>query len=149
EAIGAHHAWGFDVALRCGTTIMGLQVAKSLMLTNSEIKTVLLAGGYRNGDLIDYTNDRTRFMFNLAAGGGAIILQRDYQKNIVLETDIITDGSFSEDVVVPVGGTKSPLTKEDLEHGLLRLDVTDPQGMKARLEQKSLQNFIEVIKSAL
>lgn len=149
EAIGAHHAWGFDVALRCGTTIMGLQVAKSLMLTSSEIKTVLLAGGYRNGDLIDYTNERTRFMFNLAAGGGAIILQRDYQKNMVLETDIITDGSFSEDVIVPVGGTKSPLTTEDLEQGLLRLDVTDPPGMKARLEQKSLQNFIKVIKNAL
>jgi len=149
EAIGAYHAWGFDVALRCGTTIMALQVAKSLMLTNDNIQTVLLAGGYRNGDLIDYANERTRFMFNLAAGGGAVVLRKNYQRNSVLETAIITDGSFSEDVIVPVGGTVEPLREQHLRNGLYRLDVTDPEGMKARLEQKSLQNFINVIKNAL
>ena len=29
EEIGAYHAWAFDVALRCGTTIMAIKVAKS------------------------------------------------------------------------------------------------------------------------
>lgn len=149
EEIGAYHAWAFDVALRCGTTIMAMKVAKSLMLTDPSIETVLLAGGYRNGDFIDYENDRTRFMFNLAAGGGAVILQKNYPQNIILESDLITDGSFSEDVVVPVGGTKVPLREEHLREGLYRLDVTDPEGMKARLEQKSLQNFLKVIRNSL
>lgn len=149
EEIGAHHAWGFDVALRCGTTIMAMKVAKSLMLTDESIRTVLLAGGYRNGDFIDYANERTRFMFNLGAGGAAMILRRHHHENIILETDMMTDGSFSEDVVVPVGGTKSPLTAEDLEKGLYRLDVLDPVGMKARLEQKSMQNFLKVIRTSL
>lgn len=67
----------------------------------------------------------------------------------MLEFDILTDGSFSEDVVVPVGGTKEPLTSEHLEKGLYRLDVLDPEGMKTRLEQKSMQNFINVIRNAL
>lgn len=149
EEIGAYHAWAFDVALRCGTTIMALKVAKALMLTDPSIETVLLAGGYRNGDLIDYENKRTRFMFNLGAGGGALILQKNYGKNTILESELITDGSFSEDVIVPVGGTKNPLTEKHLEAGLYRLDVTDPEGMKARLEQKSLQNFLSAIRSSL
>lgn len=149
EEIGAYHAWAFDVALRCGTTIMAMKVAKSLMLSDPSIETVLLAGGYRNGDLIDYENERTRFMFNLGAGGGAMILQKNYGKNTVLEADLITDGSFSEDVVVPVGGTKNPLTEEHLREGLYRLDVTDPVGMKTRLEQKSLQNFLTAIRNSL
>ncbi|MEI4768116.1 3-oxoacyl-ACP synthase [Psychrobacillus sp. FJAT-51614] len=149
EEIGAYHAWGFDVALRCGTTIMAIKVAKSLMESDSTINTVLLAGGYRNSDFIDYTNERTRFMFNLGAGGAAIILKKDHPENIILESEIITDGSFSEDVVVPVGGTKEPLTVEHLHKGLYRLDVLDPEGMKARLEQKSMQNFIKVIRNAL
>ncbi|TQR17981.1 3-oxoacyl-ACP synthase [Psychrobacillus soli] len=149
EALGAYHAWGFDVALRCGTTIMAMKVAKSLMQTDATINTVLLAGGYRNSDFIDYTNERTRFMFNLGAGGAAMILKKDHGENIILETDIMTDGSFSEDVVVPVGGTKEPLTTEHLQKGLYRLDVLDPQGMKARLEQKSMQNFLKVIRHAL
>ncbi|WP_277585205.1 3-oxoacyl-ACP synthase [Psychrobacillus antarcticus] len=149
EELGAYHAWGFDVALRCGTTIMAMKVAKSMMATDPSINTVLLAGGYRNSDLIDYTNERTRFMFNLGAGGAAMILKKNYHKNTILESDLITDGSFSEDVLVPVGGTKEPLTPFHLKQGLYRLDVMDPVGMKARLEQKSMQNFLLVVRNAL
>lgn len=149
EEIGAFHAWGFDVALRCGTTILALKLAKSLMLSDDSIETVLLAGGYRNSDFIDYTNERTRFMFNLGAGGAAMILKKNHDANILLESDLMTDGSFSEDVVVPVGGTRSPLTKELIESGAYKLDVLDPEGMKKRLEQKSMQNFLKVIRHSL
>ncbi|MEB2298748.1 3-oxoacyl-ACP synthase [Lysinibacillus xylanilyticus] len=149
EELGAVNAWAFDVQLRCGTTIMALKLAKSLMASDDSIHTVLLAGGYRNVDFIDYSNPRTRFMYNLAAGGGAILLQKNYDKNHLLEADIMTDGSFSEDVVVPVGGTKKPLTPSDLENKLYQLDVIDPIGMKERLEQKSLSNFLKVIRTSL
>jgi 3-oxoacyl-[acyl-carrier-protein] synthase III len=148
EELGAFHAWGFDVALRCGTTIMAMKVAKSMMESDPSIQTVLLAGGYRNGDFIDYENERTRFMFNLGAGGAAMILRKGHDENILLESEIVTDGSFSEDVVVPVGGTIRPLTAEALANGEYRLDVLDPEGMKARLEQKSMQNFLQVIRSS-
>jgi 3-oxoacyl-[acyl-carrier-protein] synthase III len=149
EEIGAFHAWGFDIAQRCGTTITAMKVAKSMMESDESINTVLLAGGYRNGDFIDYRNERTRFMFNLGAGGAAMILRRDHEENIILESEIITDGSFSEDVIVPVGGTKQPLTTEHLQNGLHRLDVPDPVGMKARLEQKSMNNFLSVVRTSL
>jgi 3-oxoacyl-[acyl-carrier-protein] synthase III len=149
EAIGAVQAWAFDVALRCGTTMMALKLAKSIMMSDAAVNTVLLAGGYRNVDFIDYENPRTRFMFNLAAGGGAILLQKGYQENLLLETQMITDGSFSEDVVVIAGGTKHPISKEAIEQKLNYLDVLDPEGMKQRLEQKSMENFIKVIKESV
>jgi 3-oxoacyl-[acyl-carrier-protein] synthase III len=145
EAVGAYNAWAFDVALRCGTTVMALKVAKNMMLADPEIQTVLLAGGYRNVDFIDYENPRTRFMYNLGAGGGAILLKKDYGENVVLETDMMTDGSFSEDVVVVAGGTKHPITAEAIAGRLNMLDVLDPEGMKQRLEQKSMRNFLKVI----
>ncbi len=88
-------------------------------------------------------------MFNLGAGGGAIILKKGLKRNLLLESSIMTDGSFSEDVVVTAGGTKNPITHEALNQGLLRLDVTDPEGMKRRLEQKSMENFIKVIRESL
>jgi 3-oxoacyl-[acyl-carrier-protein] synthase III len=149
EAVGAVNAWAFDVALRCGTTMMALKLAKSMMLADSSIQTVLLAGGYRNVDFIDYENPRTRFMFNLAAGGGAILLKKNHNKNLLLETEMITDGSFSEDVVVVAGGTKLPISKEALDARLNYLDVIDPEGMKLRLEQKSMENFLKVIKDSV
>ncbi|AGK52618.1 hypothetical protein B1NLA3E_04210 [Bacillus sp. 1NLA3E] len=147
EEIGAVNAWAFDIALRCGTTIMALKLANSLMAGDPAIQTVLLAGGYRNGDFINYDNQRTRFMFNLGAGGGAILLKKGHDQNLVLDSHIITDGSFSEDVVVVAGGTKNPLTIENLD--LLMLDVLDPEGMKQRLEQKSMDNFLKVIRASL
>lgn len=147
--VGAVNAWAFDTALRCGTTIMGLKVAKDMMKSDPSINTVLLAGGYRNVDFINYKNPRTRFMFNLAAGGGAIILQKGHHANQLLDSHIITDGSFSEDVYVTTGGTKNPITKETLEAGLYQLDVLNPSGMKERLEHKSMKNFITCIERAL
>jgi 3-oxoacyl-[acyl-carrier-protein] synthase III len=149
EEIGAVNAWAFDVQLRCGTAIMGMKVAKSLMQADDSVRTVLLAGGYRNHDFIDYQNKRTRFMFNLGAGAGAMVLQKNAGGHEVLEAELITDGSFSEDVVVPVGGTKEPLTTEHLHNGRYNLDVLDPEGMKLRLEQKSLSNFLKVIRRSL
>ncbi|MER2119954.1 MAG: 3-oxoacyl-ACP synthase [Solibacillus sp.] len=149
EEIGAVNAWAFDVQLRCSTAIMAMKVAKSLMLADDTVKTVLLAGGYRNHDFIDYENERTRFMFNLGAGAGAMILQKNAGGHELLEASLITDGSFSEDVVVPVGGTKEPLTVDHIQEGRYILDVLDPEGMKLRLEQKSLSNFLKVIRQSL
>jgi len=149
QEVGALNAWGFDVALRCCTTIMALKVAKTMMTADPSIRTVLLAGGYRNGDLIDYGNPRTRFMFNLSAGGGAILLQKGCTNNAVLESRVMTDGSFSEDVVICAGGTKRPLTAELLEKRMQYFDVPDPEAMKERLDAKSMANFVEVIRQSV
>lgn len=149
EEIGATNAYAFDIQQRCGTAVMALKLAKDMMVADEQIHTVLLAGGYRNSDFIDYTNPRTRFMYNLAAGGGAAIVRKGYEENLVLESRIITDGSFSEDVAVPVGGTKIPLTPELLQAKRFYLDVMDPEGMKERLEKKSMDNFIRVIRESV
>ncbi|MBM7659832.1 3-oxoacyl-[acyl-carrier-protein] synthase-3 [Bacillus mesophilus] len=149
QEVGALNAWAYDVALRCSTTVMALKVAKDMMIADSSINTVLLAGGYRNVDFIDYENPRTRFMYNLSAGGGAMILQKGYESNALLESHIMTDGSFSEDVVVVAGGTKEPISVEAIQAKRNQLDVIDPEGMKQRLEEKSMQNFLKVIRKSL
>ncbi len=146
--IGARRAWAFDVQLRCGTMVMALKLAKDLMTADPALKTVLLAGGYRNVDFIDYKNQRTRFMFNLAAGGGAILLKKGLARNTVLKSAAITDGSFADDVAVAAGGTRVPMTVEALRQGLYRLEVFDPEGMKERLDRLSMQNFVEVVRRA-
>jgi 3-oxoacyl-[acyl-carrier-protein] synthase-3 len=147
--LGARRAWAIDVQMRCGTTIGALKLARGLMLAEPDVKTVLIAGGYRNGDLVDYRNPRSRFMINLSAGGGAILLRKGYPRNRLLGTSVIVDGSFSLDVIVPAGGTMEPLTAEGIAAGRNRLDVPDPEGMKQRLDTLSMQNFLRVIDEAL
>lgn len=143
--LGATRAWAFDAAQKCGSFVLAAKLAKSMMLEDESLKTVLIAGGYRNVDLIDYQDPNVRFMYNLGAGGGAAVLQRG-TGHALLGSSFITDGEFSRDVLVPVGGTCAPLTPENL--GQYRLQVPDPSGMKARLELKSLDNFVRVVQEA-
>jgi 3-oxoacyl-[acyl-carrier-protein] synthase-3 len=147
--LGARRAWAIDVQMRCGTTIGALKLAKALMLSDPTVKTVLIAGGYSNGDLVDYANLRSRFLINLSSGAGALVLRRDYPRNVLLESAVIVDGSFSLDVIIPAGGTIEALTAEAIAAGRNKLDVPDPEGMKQRLDTLSMSNFLKVIDMAL
>jgi len=147
--LGARRAWAIDVQMRCATTMAVLKMAKGLMLNDPDLNTVLIAGGYRNGDLIDYSNNRSRFAFSLSAGGGAILLQKNYPHNHLLESAVLVDGSFSLDVIIPAGGTVEPISPEAITARRNRLDVPDPEGMKQRLDPLSMQNFLKVIDTAL
>ena len=157
--IGAVNAMGFDINQRCATFMLAFNLVKGLMAMDPRIKRVLIASGYRNCDLIDYGNLRTRFMISLAASGVAILLKRDHPENALLASAVITDGQFSEDVYVRGGGSGMPMTTpggeipptayEVIEKKLNYLDVPDPEGMKERLDKLSMSNFIKVIDLAM
>ncbi|MGH8454934.1 MAG: 3-oxoacyl-ACP synthase, partial [Nevskiales bacterium] len=102
--IGAERAYAFDVGQKCGTGVLGLKLAQDMIIADRKVNTVLVAGGYRNGDLVDFRDSNTRFLYNLAAGGGAVVVRRGNAGHALLASRFITDGSFSEDVLVPVGG---------------------------------------------
>ena len=58
--------------LRCGTVDDGYETSKKLNDCRSQpLKQCYLREDIAINDLIDYQNERTRFMFNLGAGGGA------------------------------------------------------------------------------
>ena len=147
--IGARRAWAIDVQMRCATTMTALKMAKALMRSDPDIRTVLIAGGYRNGDFVNYRDPSTRFLYNLAAGGGALLLQKGHGKNRLRASDIRVDGSFSLDVIPRAGGTVEPLTDAAVETGRHYLTCTDPEGMKERLDRLSMQNFLGVVDTAL
>lgn len=142
-------SWAFDVNQRCGTFLVGMLVAKSLIQINPNINRVLVASGYRNCDLINYKNQRSRFMISLAASGVAVVIRADYKINEILGISAISDGRFADDVYVPAGGTIQPITAKALEEGLIFLDVPDPGGLKERLDKYSKDSFVKVIDDVL
>ncbi|MFX0032372.1 MAG: 3-oxoacyl-ACP synthase [Candidatus Hermodarchaeota archaeon] len=143
------HPWAFDINQRCGTFLVGMLLAKSLIQTNPEINTVLVASGYRNSDLINYKNQRSRFMISLAASGAAAVIKGDSKKNEILGITAISDGRFADDVYVPAGGTVEPISVDAIENEQTYLDVPDPEGLKQRLDKFSMDSFIRVIDNAL
>lgn len=149
QEIGATRAWALDVQMRCGTTIAALKLARDMMIADPEINTVLIAGGYRNGDLIDYRNHRTSFMFNLGAGGGALLLRKGWPQNRLLGTHLMSDGTMSEHVIVPASGTRQFPTDAARAQGLFALDLVEPEAMKERLNAVSMENWMHCIDEAL
>jgi 3-oxoacyl-[acyl-carrier-protein] synthase-3 len=147
--IGAINAWGIDIHMRCATTVAALKMAKSLMMADPDIDTILIAGGYRIGDLIDLENLRTTFLFNIAAGAGAMLLRRNWPRNHVLGSHLITDGSMSKHVIVPASGTVQFPTDEAVAEGLFAFDLVEPEAMKSRLNEVSMDNWMRCIDEAL
>ena len=147
--IGAVTAWGIDLHLRCSTTVAALKMARDMMVADPEIDTILIAGGYRIGDLINLENTRTSFLFNIAAGAGAMLLRRNWPRNHVLGAHLITDGSMSKHVIVPASGTVQFPTDEAVEEGLFYFDLVEPEAMKSRLNEVSMDNWMLCIDEAL
>ncbi|MBD3211910.1 MAG: 3-oxoacyl-ACP synthase [Candidatus Lokiarchaeota archaeon] len=142
-------SWAFDVNQRCGTFLVGILLAKAMIQIYPRMKNILVASGYRNSDLIDYNNVRSRFMYSLAASGVAAILEADSKTNEILDISAITDGRFADDVYIPAGGTVEPISCEAIEDGKIYLDVPDPEGLKERLDNFSMKSFERVIDDAL
>jgi 3-oxoacyl-[acyl-carrier-protein] synthase-3 len=149
KELGLKKAWSFDMQQRCGSTLVALKLARDMIRADARVNRILIASGYRNSDLIHYPNPRVRWMYYLAAGGAACVVERDCPRNEILESHFMSDGSFAWDVYVPQGGSAEPMTAAGLAAGRQYLDVMDPEGMKARLEKLSLANWLLCIDRAL
>lgn len=144
--LGLKNARSFDISARCSNKILGLYLAKNIMMSDPKINRILLCGGHKTGDLVNYKDPNTRFLFNLADGGSAMLLERG-EENPLLDSAIISDGDFTMDVIVPAGGTRNP-TRSNPDVSMTYLQVPDVDGMRERLEKRSISNFLKVIEDA-
>jgi 3-oxoacyl-[acyl-carrier-protein] synthase-3 len=141
--IGATRAYAVEYDnVSCGTPV-ALRIARDMLLAEDELQTVLVVAACRESYLLDYGNERSRFMFNFGDGAVAGLLAKDGGRNELLGCYGITDGSFSLAVKVPSGGSVSP------NGGYRFLDVADPTGMKQGLDEVSLANFVAAAQGAL
>ena len=149
DRVQAVNAWGIDVQNRCCTSVTALKMAKDMMIADDEINTVLVCGGYRNSDFVDYTDKNMSMMYNLSAGGGALILRKGLNRNLLLGSHIISDGSLARTAGVEIGGTVNPFNKDNIETGFKSLRLMDPDKMKNRLNEVSQGNWLKCIDRAL
>jgi 3-oxoacyl-[acyl-carrier-protein] synthase-3 len=147
--LGATNAWGIDVHTRCATTIAALKLAKSLMADDPAINTILIGGGYATSHFIDHTDVDTSFLFNIGAGAGAMIVKRDWAENQVLGMHLIADGSMSRHVIVPASGTVQHPTDQAVEDGGFKFRLVEPEAMKSRLGEVSIENWLACVDISL
>ena len=98
EDIGAKNAVAFEIHSLCSAGVYSLKILKAMMLQDESLRKVLLVSSSKEGDLINYKDTDSRFMFNFGDGAAAVVLERDLGRNVILESSMIVDGQFSTDV---------------------------------------------------
>lgn len=146
--LGAHNAFGLELDyVSCGSPVV-LRVARDLMVAEDDLRRVLVVAASRESHLIDYDDPGSRFTYNFGDGAVAALLERDLERNQVLGSHMITDGSFSHHVKVPAGGSVEPASAATVHAGRHLLTVEDAVGMKERLDPVTLPNFVTAAEKA-
>jgi len=109
----AKNAAVLDIAAACSGFIYGLSIAQAFIYTG-KYKTVLVIGVELLSKITDWTDRNTCVLFG--DGAGAAIVQRTDENNKgILATYLGGDGSLANLLHIPVGGTRTPLTKENID----------------------------------
>jgi 3-oxoacyl-[acyl-carrier-protein] synthase-3 len=135
DRIGATNAFAVEYGNVSHGTPIALRIARDMLRAEPELRTVLVVAACRESYLLDYANERSRFMFNFGDGAVAGLLVGDADRNLVLGSHAITNGAYSLQVKIAAGGSVDP-------DGYPYLDVQDPAEMKGGLDQESLPNFV-------
>jgi 3-oxoacyl-[acyl-carrier-protein] synthase-3 len=146
--LGCVNAYGLEYAnVSCGTPV-ALRLARNFLRAEPELRNVLMVAAARESYLLDYGNERARFMFNFGDGAVAGLVTRDAPHEL-LGCHAITNGSFSLQVKVPAGGSVEPASAASVAARRHYLDVADPAEMKGGLDEVSLPNFVAAARGAL
>lgn len=140
--VGAVNAFAIEYDNVSHGTSIALRLARDVVRAEPEVRTLLVVAACRESYLLDYGNERSRFMFNFGDGAVAGLVVGDADRNELLGSHAITDGSYSLQVKVPGGGSVEP-------DGYRFLDVSDPQSMKGGLDRVSLPNFVAAARGAV
>lgn len=143
--LGAVNANAFEIHSLCSAGVYSLKVLKSMMICDDSLNNVLLVSSSKETQIINYKNQNSRFMFNFGDGAAAVLLEKGYNKNVILETHMISDGQFAEDVAVFGIGCKHFKKHRDIKYEDKFLNVPNIQSMKERLDPITLNNFNTVI----
>jgi 3-oxoacyl-[acyl-carrier-protein] synthase-3 len=149
EEVGAYQAWAFDLIGQGVTSLVGLRIAQDLMFGDPSVRTVLLAGGTRNLDLVDYANPDTRWMLAASASGTAMVLRRGHPRNRLLGTAFSVDPEMADEVFVPGGGTVRPFSPEILNTAAMSFQIARPHEMEVYLAERLAPQLVGLIKRTL
>ena len=149
EEVGARNAWAFDLIGQGTTSLVGLRTAQDLMIGDPAVRTVLLAGGTRDIDLVDPSNPHTRWMLPASASGAALLLRRGHPRNRLLGTAFSVDPEMADEVFVPGGGTVQPFSPEILNTDAMFFQVARPQKVEAYLSERLALQLVELIKRCM
>ena len=114
--IGAHRAWGFDLAGACSGFTFSLATASQLVSTGRH-DHALVVGADVMSSIIDYTDRATCVLFG--DGAGAVVVSAAKDPSLaILDFAHEIDGSGGVSLNMPAGGSLRPASRETVEQRL-------------------------------
>ena len=112
DKIGAKNAWGFDIAAACSGFVYAMETGAK-MIESGRYNNVIVIGADTMSSIIDYSDRNTCVIFG--DGGGGVLLEPTDTDAGVLDSVLHTDGSGSQYLKVPAGGSVHPASKDTIE----------------------------------
>ena len=117
KRINANNAVCFDIQATCSGMIYGLEIIHSLMSINKKYKNVLFIGAEKLSSITNWKDRNTCILFGDAAGA-IIFTNTNSDKKILLSSVLHSDGRYADLLVVRAGGTRLPLTVNNINNNL-------------------------------
>jgi 3-oxoacyl-[acyl-carrier-protein] synthase-3 len=127
KKIGAINDACFDLSAACSGFLYALEVAQQFISTHV-YNTVLIVGAEKLSTITDWTDRNTCVLFG--DGAGAAILRNRPNSHGVISTHMGSDGDFSEILVLPGGGSRYPITPENVHERLNTIKMAGKETYK-------------------
>ncbi|MCP4180090.1 MAG: ketoacyl-ACP synthase III [bacterium] len=117
KEIGAIGAACFDFQAACSGFIYGLEIITAMMKSSRKYKKALLIGSEKLSHVTNWEDRNTCVLFGDAAG--AVVLEKSKDSgDTLLASALHADGTHSDLLMIPGGGTLLPITKENIDDKL-------------------------------
>ncbi|HHT9119366.1 MAG TPA: beta-ketoacyl-ACP synthase III [Candidatus Hypogeohydataceae bacterium YC41] len=141
QKIGAKKAGAFDVLAACAGFIYALSIGQNFINAGTA-SNVLVIGAECLSKVTDYTDRSTCILFG--DGAGAIVLQKGNGHCEVLTTLLGADGSHTDVLTLPAGGSKIPTSTKTIEDRLHYIKFRGREVFKL-----AITNLTEVIRQTV
>ncbi len=146
DRLGIPDCFAFDLSAMCAGVVFGLSTAKKFLVADPDLRSVLLVGASKESYIVSPTDPSSRWMDNFADAGVAVVVARDLDRNVILGSDFLSDGSLS---LVPIevgGGARHPVYPAYARAGrVFTENLLPPATFRRRMDAVSLPNFARVI----
>jgi 3-oxoacyl-[acyl-carrier-protein] synthase-3 len=127
KKIGATKAACLDISAACAGFLFGIEIAQQF-ITSHTYDTVLVIGAEKLTSITNWTDRNTCVLFG--DGAGAAILQHRGRSHGVISTYIGSDGQYSDILFMPGGGSRCPITRENVDLNLQTIHMTGKEVYK-------------------
>lgn len=114
DALGAGSAGAFDLSAGCSGFLYGLNLANGY-IRSGMAEHVLVIGAETLSRIVDWTDRNTCVLFG--DGAGAVVVSACTDRCGVLATELGSDGSGGDLLILPAGGSHQPASLETVSNG--------------------------------